>query len=181
MRPYFLLAAFLMPAVGVAQPIPGNFSPVTIVTTAGSASVTGTVSETNLANLKIPANSMGANGVIQVQCFWTYSNSANTKTFIIRYTNASGVTTGGVTGASQTATTTASSQGYLIIRNNNATNSQTMFATNPSSPFGANAQASPATLSLDTTQDTFVNVNAQLANTGETITLQHCIAEIYKN
>src|SRR5690348_3447364 len=139
MKKFLLLAIALAPVASNAQQVSGGSPPLTVVASSGAASVTGTVNETNLMSLKIPANSVGPNGAIIVQCFWTYTNSANTKTFIIRYNPTSGNTSGGVTGGSQTATTSGSTQGYLIIRNNNATNSQTAFSTTPAAPFGTAA------------------------------------------
>ena len=169
-----------MPAVGSAQQISGNFSPVTIVASTGAASVTGTASETNLQVLKVPANSMGPNGAIYLACLWTYTNSSNAKTLTVRFTSTSGAVSGGVLGSAISVTTTATTQSLHIIRNNNATNSQTAYAGSGTGPFGS-AAAALTSLSVDTTQDAFIDVNGTLANTGETITAQHCVATIYKN
>src|SRR5213079_2421852 len=45
-----------------------------------AASVTGTLTETVLATIAIPAGAMGVNGAIRVTALWSYTNSADTKT-----------------------------------------------------------------------------------------------------
>jgi hypothetical protein len=133
------------------------------------------LSETNLATLRIPANSMGKNGVIQVTLLVTYTNSANTKLVLIRFNATSGVTASGQVGGSLSTTTTAQGQGMVFIRNTNNTAAQSHMNSAPNSPFGIIGGA-PTTGSVDTTADAFININGTLANTGETITLINAIA-----
>jgi len=65
-----------------------------------------------------------------------------------------------------------------VIRNNNATNSQTLWGAQSVIPFGssANALLAPA---VDTTQDTFINLTGTLALGTETLTLVHAYAVIF--
>ena len=172
-----LWAALLlaMPAtaqVGVAPP-----SGFIVAATQGQTSVTGTTAETNLASLRIPAGSMGRNGHVEVKSLWSYTNSANNKTLGGRLSatggNISGTSLGGAF-----ATTTATAQILWVIRNNNATNSQTLWGAQPVTPFGssANALLAPA---IDTTQDTFINLTGTLALSTETLTLVHAYAVVF--
>ena len=164
-----------MPAtaqVGVAPP-----SGFIVAATQGQTSVTGTTTGANLAALRIPAGSMGRNGHIEVKCLWTYSNSANVKTTSVQFSQTSG-SGGSFIAGNLAVTTTASAQTLTIIRNNNATNSQTAFAPNPSTPFGSTASAS-LTAAIDTTADSFVNINGQLAVSTDTLTLVHAYAVVF--
>jgi len=148
-------------------------TPEYTISTTGSVSVTGTTTETNLASLKIPANSMGKNGVIELKCLWSYTNSANVKTHNYRWNNAPG---GGVSITSSGPTTTAMAQAFLIIRNTNATNVQVTYNT-PLIPFGTSG-GTPTT-NLDTTQDTWLNITGQLALSTEVLTLQRATAVVF--
>jgi hypothetical protein len=152
-----------------------------VAATAGPASVTGTTGETNLAALRIPANSMGANGVVQITSLWTYPNSSNNKTMLCRYTATAGTTGGGSTnlvGANNVVTTTVNSQITQILRNNNATNSQICYGGIPTTPFGATV--GPATTqAIDTTADSYININGTLALSTETLTLVHAYAVVF--
>ena len=143
-----------------------------VAATAGQVALTGTTTETNLAALRIPGGSIGPNGAVEVKALWNYTNSANTKTIVTRFNPTAGSVNGGITGGTLPVTTTANAQTLLIMRNNNATNAQVFFGGTGAGPFGA-AAAPNATLTLDTTADSYVNINAILANASETITLIH--------
>jgi hypothetical protein len=175
----------LLPALALAQPLPppiggpAGGEAVYVATTAGPTPLTGSTSETNLAALKIPANTMGKNGVAEVYALWSFPASANNKTMTMRYNNTSGSTAGGVTGApSISASTNQSAQLIWIIRNNNATNSQSIFAPGGSTPFALYNGVLTA-LAIDTTQDSFINLNGTLALGTETLTLQHAYVVVY--
>ena len=180
MKKYLLLLG-LLPSVAAAQQIssPSSTNPLTVAT-AGANALTGTVSETNLAALKIPAGSLGTNGSLWISCLWSYTNSSNAKTMTIRFTSTSGATSGGVIGTALSVTTTAAAQTLNIIRENNATNAQLSWAQAGNTPFNTGGTTATV-LAVDTTQDSYINVNGTLANSGETLTLQHCSVFIYKN
>jgi hypothetical protein len=182
MRLAVLLLAAIVPVapMSVAQQVTPGSSPLTVVATAGPVSVTGTLTETNLAAMRIPAGSMGPNGAIDLKCVWSYTNSSNIKLLTTRFTTAAGSIGGGVIGSAVSATTSAAAQTEHVIRNNNATNAQSAFAGTGIGPFVVGA-AAISVLTNDTTADTFLNVNGTLANTGETITLQHCIALVMRS
>lgn len=129
--------------------------------TAGN-SVTGTASETTLATINIAAGAMGANGKIEVNADFSYTNSANAKTLRIKL--------GGTTLWSGTPTATTGLAVRLTIRNRNAANSQRWRAQHvlSSGTWGD----SSGTAAIDTASATTITITAQLANTGETITLE---------
>lgn len=132
------------------------------------ASVTGTLVATTLVTVTIPANAMGANGAIRIVPFWSNNNSANNKTFEIKF--------GGTTYYSATVTTSQNTQAFIVIRNNNATNSQKGF-TGPAFGNGAVATAM-LTSSVDTTSAVSLTFVATLANTGDTASLEGYTVEL---
>jgi hypothetical protein len=146
-----------------------------VVATTGPVSVTGNTVETNLAALKIPAGSMGPNGMVKLECLWTYTNSANNKTMTVRLTSAAGATSGGAVGSAFVATASLAAQTLIIIRNNNSASSQTLWTPQPTAPY-ASAGAGLGTIAANTAADTYLNINGTLALGTETITMQHCMA-----
>jgi len=153
-------------------------SGMTIVATAGSSSVTGTLLETNLVALRIPGGAMGSNGVIQVWLLWTYTNSANAKTLNVRFNQTPGVTASGFVSAVN-ATTTATSQTLTIIRNANAANAQVGYGGASVTPFGGVTNV-PMVGAVNTALDAYVNINATLANASDSVTLQHAYAVVFR-
>lgn len=145
--------------------------------TTGSVSLTGVTTETNLAALRIPAGSIGPNGVAEVKALWTCTNNANVKSVILRFAPAVTLS-GGVTGASLPLTSFGSAQTLLMIRNNNAQNAQVFYPPVPSTPFGTNPNPI-ATLAIDTTVDTRVSLNATLSVGTDTITLVHAYLTVF--
>jgi len=159
--------------------VPGSAAPSgeVIVSTTGPVSLTGTTSRTNMVALRIPANSIGKNGAVEVKALWSYTNSSNAKTVETRLSPTPD-TGGSFAGGNLQVTTTATAQTLAIIRNNNATNSQIMWPANPAAPFGS-ATAANLTAAIDTTVDAYVCLNATLAVGTETITLQRATAVVF--
>jgi len=166
--------AYVDAAVAAAAPVGMPY----IVTTAGQSSVTGTTSETNLAALLIPGGTMGRNGFVQVAAFFSYPNNSNSKTYQIRFSTTAGGVTGGIMGQGQNVTTTLTSQGMWIIRNNNATNAQSSYGGAGMTPFSAIPNG-PFTLAQDTTVNQYVNINGILAVGTDTLTLIHAYAVVF--
>lgn len=131
----------------------------TIASSGVAASVTGTLTETQLATITIPANLLGLNGSLRVTTTWGATASGNAKTYKVRYSGS-----GGQGFLSASVTTTPANTFVTIIQNKNATNSQ------GGASVGA-PQSSTLTGSVDTTAATTVYISGTLANTGETITL----------
>jgi hypothetical protein len=172
-----VLLGFARAAAAQPEGAPPAGMPI-IVTTTGSVNLTGSTVETNMAALKIPANSLGKNGIAEVNAVFNYTNNANAKGMLLRLGTAPGVTTGGVTGATTSATTTLGAQLKWILRANNATNSQNIYGAGGNAPFGVSPQGA-FTFSVDTTQDIWMNISATLAVATDTITLVHAYVVIY--
>jgi hypothetical protein len=171
----WLLAAGMAGAQTESQAVPSNC--VTVLQAFPNQSVTGTLTETNLAAVRIPANSLGPNGMLRITVQWNFTNSANNKLLVLRYATTAGAITGALV-QSITQTTNGSAEMIFSIRNSGATGAQTLGG-GGFFPYGS-AAGSYGTMAIDTTQDTFLNFNGTLANTGETITLLGWTAEILK-
>ena len=171
-----LWAAFLLasPAsADIARPVAGGFI---VAATQGQVSVTGTTSETNLASLRIPAGAMGRNGHIEVKALWSYTNNTDAKTVLFRLGTASGIG-GAALNVAPTLTSSATAQLMVVLRANNATNSQYAFPGSPAVPFGSTGAMAPT--SVDMTQDAYINLTGQLAVSTDTLTLVHAYAVVY--
>jgi len=150
-----------------------------VIATAGPVTLTGIVTETNMVSLKIPANTIGKNGLVEVRCLWANTNSANNKTLSIRLSQTSGAVSG-QPGFQTVLTTTATAQSLLAIGNSGATNAQLGFANGQLllTPYGATT-AGTVTGTVDTTADAWININGVVAAAGETLTLQHAALVIF--
>ena len=139
-----------------------------------AASHTGDTSETVLANISLPAGAMGANGVVRVTALWTYTNSANNKTLRVRL--------GGLSGAAFQANVVSTSNVGVTqrtIHNRNSLASQVGFnATAPASFTTVGSGSPPATGTVDTSVAQTIVLTGQLANAGETVTLEACLVEL---
>jgi len=150
------------------------------IATAGPVTLTGIVTETGMAALRIPGGTIGPNGLIEVRTLWSCTNSANNKILSIRFS----ATPGAITlqpGVQTMLTTSASAQGLWIIANVGATNTQIGYANAGGviiTPYGT-INAAPVSGAIDTTVDAWVNVNGIIAAAGETLTLQHCAVVIF--
>lgn len=131
------------------------------------ASLTGTLTETALATITVPANMMGLNGGLLIMMGWSYTSSANTKTFRARF--------GGIAGVEYllaTLTTNVTLSDQRRIRNRNSASSQTGQQSLGSSGGFGGSSGLQQTSSIDTTADTSLVLSAQLANTGDTARIE---------
>jgi hypothetical protein len=136
--------------------------------------ITGTVAETVAASIIIPGRSMGKNGILRVTSRWSYPNSANGKTFRIRF--------GGLTGTrflDVTATTTVAFQDQRMIANRNNEALQIGNSMGIGGGFGSTT-SSLATSAVDTTQDAELVITGELASAAETMTLEAYIVELLR-
>ena len=130
---------------------------------AAPVSHTGDTAEFTFATITIPANSLGANGRVQVIAQLTIPGNTNSKTARIRF------------GGTQICAGTTSSAGSVgidimgMVANRGATNSQSFRA--GSAVLGASASAS-ATAAVDTTADVSLTITGQLGVGTDTITLE---------
>lgn len=145
-------------------------SAIVIAQSAVASPITGTTTETTLATITVPANVMGANGRIEITTMWSTTNSANNKTLRVKF--------GSLTMQSIVMTTNASIQVTAIIANRNNTASQ---VASPNSSTGTGATTNAVqTASIDTTAAVTILITGQLANTGETITLEAYSVKLFK-
>jgi hypothetical protein len=137
-----------------------------LCSSASAATVTGILTETTLATCSVPAGAMGATGGVQIRTSWTVTNSANSKTLRARF--------GGVSGAAYQAMAVTSSvavSDLKVIRNRNSATSQV--GSFSAAGFGYGAGSAPLTTStVDTNAAVDIVISGQLANTGESITLE---------
>jgi len=131
-----------------------------------AASVTGTLVETTLATITVPAGCMLAGGALRITCLWAYTNSANTKTLRVRF--------GGTSMDEGTVTTSATLETKTMIYN-------TAVAAQVASGAPITTRASVTstanmTAAINTAVAQDITIQGTLANTGETITLvAYCV------
>lgn len=134
-----------------------------------ASSVTGTLVETTLATVTIPANAMKANGLLRVTTYFSCTNSANAKIARVRL--------GGNIFSALSVTTSSAIQTLTLIRNKNATNSQESYGESSAGGLGITTTA-PRTAAVDTTAASSITITATLADAGETITLLGYTVEV---
>jgi hypothetical protein len=136
-----------------------------------AASVTGTLTETVLATIAIPAGAIGVNGGIRVTSLWSYTNSADSKSLRSRF-NGTNI------GTSFSVTTSAQMHHQFTLWNRGAANSQV--ATTPITASYGTSGNSPATSTIDTSASVSLTLTGQInANAGSnTITLESYTVEI---
>lgn len=142
-----------------------------IAKSGAAVSHTGNTTETTLVTIPIPANTLGANGVLFVTTMWTNTSSANVKT--------SRVKLGGITIGSAAATVVTTIRMDTTLFALNATNSQSTvsFASRGSDAILVqNAQLS----AVDMTVDQSLVITAQLSLGTETMTLIGYLVEVRK-
>jgi len=137
-----------------------------------AASHTGDTSETVLADITLPGGAMGPNGALRITSVFSFTNSANAKSMRYRLGGLSGVAMMGIS-----STTSASIMTQRLIQNRNAEAAQVAGPGAFANSFGGSANA-PATGAVDTATDQTIAITGQLANSGETITLESCLVEV---
>jgi hypothetical protein len=147
--------------------------PFSLAQSAVAASVTGTVAETVLATIAIPAGAMGANGLLRINTLWSMTSSANVKTPRVRLGGASGTEF-----YSQTHTTVVTLRQQTEIMNRNSQASQVGFPTIAGGGGWSTSAQSRTTGAIDTSAETSLVISGQLANSGETLTLEAYNVEV---
>jgi len=140
-----------------------------LASSSAASSITGTVSETTLGTVTVPANAMGRNGLLRVTTVWSYTESANNKTLRVNACGANYMEAFGSTSLAE------SIQHQFTIQNQNSAAVQVGFESPQAFTYSGNARR-------QTTQNTTAAHNitwaATLANTGETITLVSYLVEV---
>lgn len=138
-----------------------------------AVTVTGTLTETVLGTVTVPADAMGPNGTLRVTTVWSTTNSGNNKTPRVRLGGIGGTTFHG-----PALTTSSIYVAENTITNRNATNSQIGGFNAASSGSYGTAGASPTTGTIDTTIANTIVFTGQLTNTGESIVLEKYLVEL---
>lgn len=137
--------------------------------------LTGTTTETTIDTIVIPANTLLANGRFELDLLLSCNANANIKRLRVRTAAPAG---GSVVGSLTVSTsTTVSARFSFGFVNQNSTGSQKTTGLGGGS-FGESA-AAPSTFALDTTQDITLYLTGLLANTGDNITIESYIAQVY--
>lgn len=139
--------------------------------------LTGTVAETILATVSLPANAVGVNGVLRITDYATYTNSANNKTLSWRL---GGI--GGTLFKTNIFTTTAGVRDQRQIHNRGAANSQIAFPQGGGSGSGGWASTALAATTgvIDTTSAQTLVCTGTLASAAETIQLESYLVELLR-
>lgn len=148
----------------------------------GSAvALTGTASETILATIPIPAGAMGLNGAIRITVYFSMTNNANNKTPRVRF-GASGAGTSGSNIHGPTLASVAGYRGQAEIHNRNSLTSQvTAPAGLGAGGWHTSTGSNPATAVIDTGSASEIAITGQLANTGDTMTLEYYLVEVFRS
>jgi hypothetical protein len=145
-------------------------APYVLCQSGEAVSHTGSTTETALATCTIPAGAMGTSGCLDINAYFTYTNSGNTKTVRARFSGAAGSIYG-----TAGATTNAGTRFVgLTICNRNAADSQV--GTN-----GATFAWPAITSAVDTTAVTTVVLTGALANAGDTVSLESYSVKLQGN
>lgn len=123
---------------------------------------TGDTAEFTAATCTIPANTLGANGRLQVMAQWSWPNNANTKTVRVRF--------GGTQFMSAAATTSLQGNFIVAIANRNSTSSQV--GTNQVGQLAGTNVNAVVTGALATTSSQDITITEQLGTGTDTVTLE---------
>jgi hypothetical protein len=142
--------------------------PYVLAQSYAAVSHTGSTAEVALATISIPAGAMGANGSIEVDTVFSYTNNANLKTLRVRF--------GGVSGTEylvNNVTTTVSARDSRLIANRNSASSQVggYSVGILSGGWGGNGNAA-ITSAVNTANAVDLVISGQLASAGDTVTLE---------
>jgi hypothetical protein len=121
----------------------------------------------------VPGGTLGLNGSLFVDTYWTFTGSTNSKTPQIRLHTASAATGGTayITPAITTGTVVADRL-QTTIKNRNSASSQVGPAAALFGGTGTTTSAVPVTSSIDTSSDTYVNIVGTMASGAETMNLE---------
>ena len=133
-----------------------------------SVSLTGTTSETTLATITVPAGVIGAKGKVKIYPLFSATNNANNKTLRVKL--------GGSTGYFLQSSGYAQLSNLVIFRNFNSESVQRV-SSGMSSGLGSTTGAFTS-LAIDTSAATTIEVTGQLANSGDTLTLESLFVEL---
>jgi hypothetical protein len=126
-----------------------------------SHSVTGTTSTTVLKSLSVGGNTLSINGSLDVECYFSFTNNANSKTVAVTF--------GGVNVLSTTQTAQSGCRMRIRIGNRGGLGQQVVW---PSINSFTTTGTAPNVLSVDTSVAQTLSFNGTLANTADSIALE---------
>lgn len=133
-------------------------------------SLTGFVGEQIAISVLVPAGLMSANGQLEIFHLTEFTNSANIKRLRIRHNDT--ITAGtGSSYYSASFTTSNTALAFTYIKNDNAMNLQASQSAGTSSGFGSSGIAG-ATGTIDTSLNSYVIFNIELANASDLVSLE---------
>jgi hypothetical protein len=128
---------------------------------------TGDVLLTTKKTVTIPAGLMGANSTLRIYVLTSCTNNANAKNIIVDI--------GGTTFSNVTLTSVVGNSKEIKISNRNATNSQVVVQTTSVTGSG---NATTSTGAIDFTTSQTLSLKVQLANSGDTISIEDFTVEV---
>lgn len=127
--------------------------------------------EDTLATITVPANAIGANGVIKYTLNLALTNNANVKTLRVRFSGAAGTVLGSANLAGEF---NVFWQGTIFNANaTNAQNADAFYVANPAAAISLHG-----TSAIDTTAATTIVITGQKATAGDTFTLSNYLFEL---
>ncbi|HDR9052688.1 TPA: hypothetical protein QDB02_000370 [Burkholderia vietnamiensis] len=150
-----------MPNPVVAR-LGGLGRPQVLAQSAVASAVTGTTSETVLATVAVPANTLGVNGCLEIEFAYQFSANTDSKTLYLRL--------GGtlIFSVVQTSASNGLYIGRVLLYNRNSQSSQ--ITTSPGNVIGGNG-GSPTATSINTAAAQNLTLTGQLGTSTDTITL----------
>lgn len=157
--------------VDVNPLLAGGVSPygdVILAQSGVASSVTGTTDETVLFSCYVPPALLGPNSRIEIRPSWSFTNSANNKVIAVKVGLSLGAA---VTLFTRTRTTVNAESPLIVQQLRGALNSQTRPYSGNSS-YATSISAAPETGTIDYSLGQTIYITGDLANSGETITLE---------
>jgi hypothetical protein len=142
--------------------------PYAISQSATAVSLTGSVAETSMLSITIPASIMGINGSLRLSTVWSTTNNVNNKTITTKF--------GGTTASTAVLASCATYREQRQISNRGSLSSQ-VTSTGAAGGWGVSSSAI-VTLTKDTSIDQILSVTGTLANAGDTMTLESYVLEV---
>lgn len=138
-----------------------------------ASSHTGDMNETALATITITAGAMGLNGIIRIVAIWSGTSSGNGKTFRCRFSTISGTVF-----RTAAQTTNISNREFITIQNRGAMDSQIGSVVGAATGGWSPSSGALVTAAVDTSAETTLVLSGQLADSGDTITLESYSVEL---
>ena len=141
-----------------------------------ASSLTGTTTETALANIMIPGGIIGANGMVRITTLWTGTSNANSKTYRVRHSSSSGASGNTYTSVSG-ITTTPTYKIQTEFHNRNSVSSQVGGLSSGTGGWGSTSLGL-VTGTIDTSANSYINISGILADAADTLTLEAYTVEV---